>query len=382
MDLITSLFPETIGSCFDVQHGPREAPYLNLTGGDVYNWASLEANLSMAYKQGTIGSSETLPNGKNMILDVLDQMDVTFRTKYSDVMGTYEERFRPMLAERLRDPGMLHNAIYFHVATDPDMIGFYWHTWFGDMAKSMDFLHDYAWDPLGRGHPVDPNGAWYHMSRLEGMNNSERIKAKDFVKQIRWTFNKLYDRPRITFFGGGNIPERHYDLPPSIITVFDPNTITPVEKLFDIHDKRWEVNYFRESLFDALKHEDLFETQSAVEMYGTALYLGEMMTKKAILVGEKLLHEHGRFAFDYLVLNESMRRVFYTQFWHVERDKTDIFDSAGDAINRGIKTVRAVNNDLIASNKITRFVIEDIRTTTVGIWGATGVRFFLKKVYT
>ena len=383
MTTAASLFPEYVGSCFDVMLGPKEAPYLTLTSENVFNWATIESNLSTFYKTNDpeISSSLSLPNGRTLIDKLVTDLDATFKQHYPEIFETeYKEKFRPMFLKRLEDPGMLHNAIYFHVATDLDMIGFYWWTWFGDMAKSMDFLHDYCWDPLGRGHPVNPDGAWYHMSRMEGMNNSERIKVHDFVKHARWTFYKLYDRPRFTLFGGGNIPERHYDLPPSMITVFDPNTKTPVEKLFDKNDHRWTVNYLHENLFEAVKHTELYGTQSAVEMYGTALYLGPEKTHDALLVGEKLLHEHGRFTYDYIVLNESMRRVFTTQFWHVAQNKTDIFMKAGDAIDRGLSTVAAVNDHLRVEGADSRFMVENVMTTTVGIWGATGVRLFLKKV--
>ncbi|MBR3233018.1 hypothetical protein IKF74_01915 [Candidatus Saccharibacteria bacterium] len=367
-----------IGTCREVPIDALTNPKHLLTAAQIHKWATLEARLSYGYKNGSIPPSSQFKDGARYIGEVMNDLDHTFLHVFSDLNAGYLERggFREIFRRKIEDPGMLHNAVYFEVGKDPAMIGFYWHTWRGDMAKSMDFLHNFGWDPYNRCQKIDENSAWYHMSMIEGMNNSEREKISHYVSRVRKMTADLNRLPKITCFGGGNLPERHYGLPEAEITVFDNGSHSPMDQLFPNPVARSRVRYINNNLLTAIEHPELFGTQDIVTMFGVALYLKESGTVQALTFGEELLRDKGMFAFDLLVLNESMRRVFWTQ-WPVAQKETMVFESAPEAMTVGLDLVNTANEKL--EKKHVMLISEPPIVTKVGPWGNTGVRFYLKK---
>ena len=183
------------------------------------------------------------------------------------------------------------------------------------------------------------------MSMIEGMNNSEREKISHYVSRVRKMTADLNRLPKITCFGGGNLPERHYGLPEAEITVFDNGSHSPMDQLFPNPVARSRVRYINNNLLTAIEHPELFGTQDIVAMFGVALYLKESGTVQALTFGEELLRDKGMFAFDLLVLNESMRRVFWTQ-WPVAQKETMVFESAPEAMTVGLDLVNTANKKL------------------------------------
>ena len=216
------------------------------------------------------------------------------------------------------------------------------------------------------------------MSMIEGINNSEREKISHYASRVRKMTADLKRLPKITCFGGGNLPERHYGLPEAEITVFDNGKKSPMDQLFPNPVARSRVRYIDANLLTAIEHPEMFNTQDIITMFGVALYLGEAGTIRALSIGEELLRDKGIFAFDLLVMNESMRRVFWTQ-WPVAQKETMVFESASEAMTVGLNLVNTVNEQLEATGKRVILSSEPPIVTKVGPWGNTGVRFYLKK---
>ena len=131
----------TIGTCREVPIDALTNPNHFLTPAQIQKWATTEAKLSYGYKMGTTPPSSQFKDGIRYIGEVMNDLDRTFLHVFPELNTGYlkEGGFREIFRRKIEDPGMLHNAVYFEVGKDPAMIGFYWHTWRGDMAKSMDF---------------------------------------------------------------------------------------------------------------------------------------------------------------------------------------------------------------------------------------------------
>ena len=363
----------------------REVPIDALTNPDhpltplqIHQWATIEAGLSHGFKTGSVPPSSRFADGVRYISEVMNDLDRTFLYDYNDLNTDYlkEGGFRDIFRQRIEDPGMLHNAVYFEVGKDPTSVSFLWHTWRGDIAKSMDFLHDFGWDLHGRCQKVAESSTWHHVNMIEGMAISERETVSDYVSRVKKLTASLKRLPRITCFGGGNLPERHYGLPEAEITVFDNGKCPPLEQLFLDATTRSHVRYIVDDLMTAIKYPELFDTQDIISMLGVAPCLGEFGTVQAIIFGEELLHDKGIFVFNLLVMNESLRRLLWTQLGDQSSDKM-IFTSTGEAMTVGMNIVNIANESLEKKHVI--FASEPPRVTKIGAWGATSVRFYLKK---
>ena len=229
---------------------------------------------------------------------------------------------------------------------------------------------------MGVIRPVPVDDIWYQMSYYEGMNINERKKAEGVVK-----FIKDNNIKHATSFGGGDVPERLYDLPSDLeLTVFDDGQVSPLEELFPDKDQRDKVNFIRESLANATKHPELFNTQELVWMHGVSMYLDE--TKKhqmtgAILSGVALLAPEGYMKYDYLLWTESMRRVIRTQNWPYDKNNPMvIFKNVDAVLKQARRTIKAVNKALGGEAHVE---VLDPEITFTEPWGVTSVRFTIQK---
>lgn len=371
-----------IGTCREVPSDALTNPDHLLTAVQIQDWATVESGLSHGFKVGTIPPSSCFTDGEGYIAQVMQDLDHTFLHVFTDLNSDYlkEGGFREIFRQKIENPGILHNVAYFDVAKDPNMVGFYWHTWRGDIAKSMDFLHGFGWDPYDKCRNIGPDSIFYHVNMIEGMAVSEREKISDYASRIRKLTAKLTRLPKITCFGGGNLPERHYDLPEAEITVFDNGESSPLEQMFPDPVARGRVRYIKDSLLTAFEHPELFGSQDIVSMLGIAQHIGEDATVQAISFAEELLHDKGIFAFDLMVMNESLRRFLWVQYPDPNpkgNGSMTVYNSAGEAMTVGMDIINTANERLERKRVI--FTTEPPIVTKIGPWGATGVRFYIKK---
>ncbi len=376
-----------IGTCHEVPTDAMTNPDHPLTAVQIHDWATIESGLSHGFATGTIPPSSQFTDGRHYIGEVMNSLDHTFLHTFTDLNSDYlkEGGFREIFRRKIEDPGMLRHAVYFDVdnrlappSFDPTSVSFYWHVWHGNMAKAMDFLHGFSWDLDGKCRRIEPSTIWHHINSIEGMALSERKKISDYAFRVRKMTADLKRLPKITCFGGGNLPERHYGLPEAEITVFDNGERSPLDQLFPNPVARSRVRYITDDLLTAIEHPELFGTQDIVSMFGVVQSIGETATVQAISFGEELLRDKGIFAFDLLVMNESLRRFLWTQCSHTEANSNmAIFNSASEAMTVGMNIINTVNERLEQKHVI--FTAEPPIVTKIGAWGATGVRFYLKK---
>lgn len=348
--------------------------YGHLPVGKVCEWASNQASLSEIYTRtgrGTSSSAFGLSTKQQMLNDIEKTLLERSILERNEIKQRLDE-----ISDHLEDPGLLENFRYFDVPSSDFMLQFYFAVWDRRIAEVMGYLHNYGKDLMGVPRFVDSDDIWYHMSYFEGMNINERKKSQAIADFIR--NNRIR---RATSFGGGNIPERLYDLPKDLeLTVFDDGPVSPLEELFPDAKMRRNVHYIREKLSQAAIHQELFDTQELVWMHGVSMYLdedkrGEMTG--AILCGAAILKPNGYMKYDYLVNNESMRRVVRTQNWPYDpAHPMTTFNDAATAIQQGRKTIAEVNRRL--SGK-TYMEIHDPEVTLTEPWGVTSVRFTLQK---
>lgn len=343
----------------------------HLSASMVYEWAIKQKALSKAFTSGCIKMASlddtTRDSYKIMVMKVHDTL-----RKRSNLTEAEIKRRMVEVSEHLEDPGLLENFYYFDVPSSDFMLMFYFAVWDRRIAEVMGYLHNYGKDLMGVTRMVPKDDIWYQMSRYEGMNINERKKAMsvvDFIEKNNVRF--------ATSFGGGNIPERLYGLPEDLIlTVFDDGPISSLEELFPEQSKRERVVYYRESLVQSLQHTELKGTQDLVYMHGVSMYLDESRSEmsNAILCGLTLLRDGGYMKYDYLVWNDSMRRVVATQNWPYDpRHPMTVFNNALEAIETGRETIGRIDG------KLAYIELLDPVLTLVEPWGVTSVRFTIKK---
>lgn len=338
-------------------------------------WATDQANLSDCYQTGRVPAVSADEAGRIRKAAMVRRIEDALTTRSN--LSPDEIKYRlDEIEEHLEDPGLLRNFEYFDVPSSDFMLQFYFAVWDRRIAEVMGYLHNYGKDLRGISRKVPQNDVWYQMSFFEGMNINERKKSRDIVEFIR-----THHIERATSFGGGNIPERLHGLPSCVpLTVFDDGPVSPLEELFPDLSSRRMVNYFHEPLSQAPLHNELLGTQQLVWMSGVSMYLDEVHHHQmagAILCAVALLEIGGYMKYDYLLWNESMRRVIKTQNWPYDPNHPMvIFDSADAAIEEGRATVATVNQRL--GGKIYMEVL-DQQVTFTEPWGCTSVRFTLRK---
>lgn len=346
-----------------------------LPAGMVYPWATHQAELSELYQKGDIGGTSSSASSRKRKEKLLSRIRTTLSERSNFDTDTIESRLR-QIEQHLEDPGLLENFEFFDIPSSDFMLQFYFAVWDLRIAELMIYTHNYGKDLKGVVRKVYPDDVWYKMSRLEGMNINERKKSQNVVD-----FINSHDIKRAVSFGGGNIPERCYDLPRDLqLTVFDDGPVSPLEELFLDAKQRRNINYIHERLSEAPKHHELLGTQQLVWMHGVSMYLDEKEhheTTGAILCGMSLLEPGGFMKYDYLVWTESIRRVIRTQNWPYDpRNPMVIFPDADSAIKQGRETIAAVNASLAGKAFVE---ILDPEITFAEPWGVTSVRFTLKK---
>ena len=361
-------------SCKDILSPAIERSYGHLPPEALFHWATHEANLSEDFNAGRIKGTSAEEQTKKRKKEMLERIEQAFHDRGSLAMrADFITYYRDMFLSRLEDPGLLHNFEYFDIPSSDYMLMFYLSMWTSRMADAMIYLHNYGWNLKGEFKKIPKDDVWYHMSKFEAMNIGEREKAKSVAN---WSY-RIGTLPKITFFGGGNLPERFYGLQHSDITVFDAGIVRPISELFADNDwQRLHTTFYKENLLQAPAHQELQGTQNLVVMHGVSMYLGPILTVKALKIGCDLLAKNGIMMFDYLIMTESMRRCLVTQGWPKTEKEMDIFANPGDAIKRGIETLEKVN--ALLEGKAYFDAIET-NTRLVDPWGATNVRFVLKK---
>lgn len=361
-----------MSSAWDVPIGTGN--YGHLPANKLCDWASDQASLSEAYARTGKGVSASVfgrSAKRIMLARIRDALLKRSVLSHSEIANRLIE-----VSDHLEDPGLLKNFQYFDVPSSDFMLQFYFAVWDRRIAEVMGYLHNYGKDLMGVPRFVNTDDIWYHMSYYEGMNINERKKAQaiaDFIKS-----NRIQ---RATSFGGGNIPERLYGLPSDLkLTVFDDGPVSPLEELFPDAKARSNVQYIKEKLSRAFDHQDLLGTQGLVWMDGVSMYLDEAKRSEmtsAILCSMALLRPDGYMKYDYLVNNESMRRVVRTQNWPYDPARPmTTFDDVTTAIQQGRKTVAEVNHRLAGRTYVE---IHDPEITLTEPWGVTSVRFTLQK---
>lgn len=333
----------------------------------IEEWASHQASLSELFKEGGTGPSDE--DARRKMARSVHEALVT-RSNFTPEEIKYRIN---QVEEHLKDPGLLENFRYFNVPASDFMLQFYFAVWDLRIAELMDLLHNYGKDLKGTWRRVPEDDVWFQMSRFEGMNIDARKKAQSVVDFIR-SHNVKF----ATSFGGGNIPERLYGLPANLtLTVFDDGPVSPLEEL-NVLCK--DVRYYKERLSQALFHKEMEESQDLIWMHGVSMYLDESQHQMtgAILAGARILKPGGFMKYEYLIQNESMRRVISTQCWPYDpKHPMTIFRSPDEAIRQGRITLERVNR--ILSEKGAYVVASDPEATLAEPWGITSLRFTVQK---
>ncbi|MBR2695569.1 hypothetical protein IKE86_01495 [Candidatus Saccharibacteria bacterium] len=368
----------TIGTYQEIPIDALTNPDHALTQSQIHRFASIPASLSESFKNGSIPPSTHFSDGRCYIGKVMTDLDHTFLHVFTELNREYlrEDSFRDFFRKKLEDPGALYVAVYFDIANDPTTIAFYWHAWHGDVDKCMDFYHNRCWSLYYKCGPVDKSSAWHHVNTIDGVGNNERIKIADFVTRLQKTAKALNRPLRITCLNSGGFPERHYGLPEADMTIIGNENAPQLNQLFPDSSVRSRVRYIRDDLLTTIEHPELFGRQDVVTMFGTVASFGEKNAIQIILFGVELLHDKGVIAFDLLIMNESLRRLLSTRLG-APTEELRVFDSAGEAMAVGMDIVNTANEQLEPRRII--LTAEPPIVTKVGAWGATGVRFYLKK---
>ena len=361
-------------SARDIPRGDIDRGYGHLPEDAFYDWAIHQAELSHRYAAGEIAPVSSTAEGIVRKQNMLGRIHEALTTRSNFDPETIAFRLR-QTKKYLEDPGLLENFEYFDIPSSDYMLQFYFAVWDRRIAEAMDFLHNYGDNLKGIAGKVPEDDIWYQMSYFEGMNIDKRKQAKDVVD-----FIKNYHITRATSFGGGHIPERHYELPYSLsLTVFDDGLVKPLEELFPDERRRQMIDYIQAPLSRAPGYGDLLNTQELVWMHGLSMYLNEAQYQMtgAILCAEALLAPGGYMRYDYLIDNASMYRVIETQCWPNDpRHPMTIFNGPEDAIRQGRNTLKVVNYRL--GGRAFMDVV-DIDINLVEPWGVTCVYFTVQK---
>ncbi|MBO7699340.1 hypothetical protein J6S39_01485 [Candidatus Saccharibacteria bacterium] len=374
--------------------------YGHLAEGDLKDWASDDADLSIQFKDGTISRNSDNKDRSMRKCTMMKRIEVAFSQRASaEVYGEYRDAYQQLFDEKLEDPGLLHNFEYFNIPSSDFMLMFYISMWTGKMADAMVYLHNYGWDLKKVFRKVPANDVWFQMSFYEAMNINERIKAQSVVDKIDSIVAKKSFADdggyriavHATAFAGGNLPERLYGTsdgrgarwignqarePEDLhLTVFDNGDVRSMEELYPDGEGEF-VEYIHESFEDVVKHPELHGTQDLVWMHGLSMYLGPKVPD-ALQAGFVLLNDSGEMMYDYLIMTESLRRCLATQGWPIDAKYMHVQKSVNDAYLQAQRDVAAFNLRMRKAESL--FEIEKLEITEVYPWGATSLRVTLRK---
>jgi|GEM_PF-2236851 len=304
------------------------------------------------------GSTEPIDkSGADLKAELIEKISQAFNERASsENQRQYYGTWKKMFEDHLENPALLRNFIYFDIPNSDAMILFYIHVWQGNMAMTMEYLHNEApyfktKNLKGNDYIPGPDDSWFHMSHYESMNQNERAKATRLAKDFNDFYKNHQEPPRIVSLGAGNLPERFYGLPKCIYTALDTSPhVLPVEKLFPGEDavntfNREHCNYLKEDLSKILQnHPELAGKQDFVVLLGGSMYLPDEAIIGIMKMAKVLLRPGGKMVIDYLILTNSMRRVG-VQGWPVNPANMQISQSLNDACDRADKIIEAVNSD-------------------------------------
>lgn len=359
---------------WDINTDTVNRGYGHLRKDALYTWATEQSELSEQFKSGEIPGTSASLEGRARKSLVMKAVEKALTERSNMTPDEIEARMKET-SEHLEDPGLLKNFEFFDIPSSDFMLQFYFAVWDRRIAELMEYLHNYGKDLKGVMRRVPEDDVWFKMSYLEGMNINERKKSFDVASFIRQNGIKT-----ATAFGGGNIPERFYNLPKDLkLTVFDDGPVGALEDIFPDEEQRRNVNYIHERLSEAPKHEELLRTQQLVWMHGVSMYLNEKERHEmagAILCAAALLQPGGYMKYDYLVWTESIKRVIKTQCWPYDpRNPMVIFNNAAEAIDQGMETLEFVNAQLGGKAFMDAL---DPKATIIDPWGVQSVRFTVK----
>lgn len=359
-----------MNSVWDISRGDINRGYGHLPADKLEDWALNQIKLSLSYHvEKAIPGASSSNSGLAAKAAMVDRVRKAL-TKRSNLSPEDINRRVKEVGQRLEDPGLLENFEYFDIPSSDFMLNFYFAVWDRRIAEVMDFTHNYGKDLKGVFRKIPEDDVWYQMSLFEGMNINERKKAQDIVSFI-WDNHIQY----ATSLGGGNVPERLYDLPDDLqLAVFDNGPVSPLEELFPDVKERTRISYYHEPLLDAVKYPKLIGTQDLVWGHGISMY---MPMEEVILAAEKLLRSGGYLKYDYLMRTASITRVVATQGWPFDpANPMLIFESVDAAIAKGLETLAIVNDKL--EGKVYMDAL-DPKVTIAEPWGPTSVRFTVVK---
>lgn len=393
-----------IMTCFDVADKSPWQEYGVLTDEEYQAWVSTELQLNVAYQKDGCGVSALLAGDPKLALitsdprlnrlsgiqlknHLLDRIETFFlRHTTLSTCRQFEETWRAQFIERLENPALLRNFLFFDIPSSEAMLQFYVNVWNGNVPAVMDLLHDSEPDFAYRGFDgelksrFDPTDSWPVMSTFEAMNISERQKSEWLCGKLHAFARVFHTPPRVVSLGAGNITERNVFLPETIYTAFDtsPFVLSPEEIFpgFRMSDRfnRQNLNYFKEDVFGVADHPELFGTQDFVFIMGLSMYLDDDQLNKLFILANRLLRPGGQLLINYLLLTDSVRRIAVQGWPHAEL--MHVATHASQAYDRAIGNAAIANTFVGSSNP---FQAPHWQVTTVKPWGAQNCLFSFRK---
>ncbi len=351
----------------------------------VFEWAEEQIKLTTAYLSGVIPSVSSTPElkkTKDSIMNVLEE-------KFSQNTCTLDkDKAIRLFSNRLEDPGMLKNFIYFDAINSDDMLLFFYHIWSGEMARSLEAVYGQGYDLYGNYRNCPKNESWYKMICYESMTINEREKAKLEVETIIKN-----NSVAISYLGGGIPHLHHFDsraCRDRLFMIFD-NGYFPTEEELNRFNQNYDILKFQKhNLLQVADIEwQLNSTQDLVVMSGVSPYLYEAhkpldaSDSKMLLAlenGNRLLKTGGLMMVDFLLPTVCMKRLALTQCWPMASSMR-IFANKEDAIAEAKRLLTRYNeiaDESISFNK-GHFVLEETNINVAKPWGATSVYFTLRK---
>ncbi|MBR2587381.1 hypothetical protein IKE71_03370 [Candidatus Saccharibacteria bacterium] len=399
-------------TCFDILGRVDMFSETSLRPEDMNDWVLKELKLGFGYRAGEIpevsrmekgcpylglirdGADRDGTTGAKMKAEMMLRLDEAFEIAASEeLQEEYFRKFRVKFEEMLENPGLLRNFEYFMVPDSEMMLIFYLNILRGkdSMANVMECLHDDAPEYWTRGlsgqwiHELSARDPWTQMSQFEAMNVDKRDTAAWVAKELREYFQKEHDYPQVLALAGGNLPERHYGLPPTIYTAFDTSPgILSKEELFpgfreNDDFNRKHLDYYADSMFRAAWSPYFLRgTQDFVTMEGISMYLDDGSLCCLLEVAESTLRPGGAILMDFLVMTDSMKRVG-NQGWAISPAEMQIAPTAKAAEERIKRVLGRYISIAKAARQESKLGLETLDTNVIPPWGAQSVKVKLVK---
>lgn len=313
---------------------------------------------------------------------MMAMLDSVFINGFPSTDSEYlESSFRVNMGKIAQRPEI--SKLIFDKDGEPDMnwVCFLWWVSKNDAARINDALHGYIWSPEGEFGAIDGGSTLSKLIENDPIVRAERIKVKDYIKHINWVFHKTQDLPNIVVIGSDNVPERIHGLRNSKITLLDPKTILPKEKLFPDFMQRRRFNVVDTyDIFDVTNKVEsrLIGTQNVFIIDGWQTSFNSFELEQRIQLSGNLLTEHGRCLFDipmYGAATSSSRLFEIVQSF--TNDQSRHIASNATVVDGYVHEVVTVVNQ---SAEGYHFEIEELKLTDVGLPQSIAMRVYLKKI--